>query len=58
MARSAISYARTQAGFKEIAASVDGVNVKSRRVLEKIGFVRTMTVAGNLGDVFVYRLRA
>jgi RimJ/RimL family protein N-acetyltransferase len=56
MARAAIEYARTRAGFTEIAAGVDGVNVKSRRVLEKIGFKRTLTVPGRFGNLFVYRL--
>jgi RimJ/RimL family protein N-acetyltransferase len=58
MASSAISYARTHAGFKEIAAGVDEVNVKSSRVLEKIGFTRTAAVPGNFGNMFIYRLRA
>lgn len=56
MARAVIEHARTRAGFKEIAAGVDGVNVRSRRVLEKIGFTRTMTVPGKFGSVFVYKL--
>ena len=56
MARAVIAYARTKAGFTEIAASVDGINIKSRRVLEKLGFTRTMTVPGNFGNLFIYRL--
>ena len=57
MARAAIEHARTSAGFTEIAAGVDGVNVASRRVLEKIGFTHTVTVPGKFGNMFVYRLQ-
>ena len=56
MARASIAHARTQSGFADIVAAADAVNVVSLRVLEKLGFVRTATVAGAFGDTFVYRL--
>ena len=56
MARASIAHARSQAAFGEVVAAVDGVNQASVRVLEKLGFTRTGTVAGAFGDVFTYRL--
>ena len=56
MARAAITHARTQAGFTDIVAAVDGVNMASARVLEKLGFTRTGTLPGAFGDTFTYRL--
>jgi ribosomal-protein-alanine N-acetyltransferase len=56
MASAAIAHARTQSGFSEIVAAVDGVNVASARVLEKLGFIRTGTLPGAFGDTFTYRL--
>ena len=58
MARASIEAARTNAGFTEIVAGVDEVNAASVRVLEKLGFVRTATVAGAFGNTFVYKLPA
>ena len=56
MARASIAHARTQPAFSEIVAAVDGVNVASVRVLEKLGFARTGTLPGAFGDTFTYRL--
>jgi [ribosomal protein S5]-alanine N-acetyltransferase len=56
MARASIADARANAGFTDIVAAVDGVNVASVRVLEKLGFVRQGTTAGAFGDTFVYLL--
>jgi [ribosomal protein S5]-alanine N-acetyltransferase len=58
MARASISDARANAGFTDIVAGVDEVNAASVRVLEKLGFERTATVAGAFGNTFVYRLQA
>lgn len=55
MARAAIAQARTQPGFAEIVAAVDGVNTASVRVLEKLGFIRSGTLPGAFGDTFTYR---
>ena len=54
MARASMAYAQSHAGFKTIVAGVDAVNEKSRRVLDKLGFVRTSTVQGAFGDLHLY----
>jgi RimJ/RimL family protein N-acetyltransferase len=51
MARASIAEARRHAGFESIFAAVDEPNVKSIRVLEKLGFRRTGTSAGHFGSV-------
>ena len=56
MARACIAHARTQAGFSQIVAAVDGVNVASARVLDKLGFIKSGTLPGAFGDTFIYRL--
>jgi RimJ/RimL family protein N-acetyltransferase len=56
MARAAIAHARAHAGFERIVAAVDGVNVASLRVLEKLGFERIATRQGAFGDVLVLQL--
>ena len=56
MARAAIDHARAN-GFSEIIAGVDASNTASMRVLEKLGFERTATLQGALGDMFTLRLR-
>jgi len=56
MARTVIAHARTQPGFAEVVATVDGVNVASLRVLEKLGFERIATIGGSFGPTFVLRL--
>ena len=58
MARAAIAHGRTQPGFAEIVADVDAVNVRSVRLLEKLGFERVGIAAGAFGDVRLYRLPA
>ena len=58
MARAAIAHARTQPDFGEIVADVDAVNVRSVRLLEKLGFERVGIAAGAFGDVLLYRLPA
>lgn len=56
MARAAIDYARTIAGFTDIHAAVDEPNDRSRRVLEKLGFTQTEVTPGVFGRTFGYRL--
>jgi RimJ/RimL family protein N-acetyltransferase len=56
MARAAIAHARARAGFERIVAAVDGVNVASLRVLDKLGFERIATQQGAFGGVLVLRL--
>jgi ribosomal-protein-alanine N-acetyltransferase len=58
MARASIAHARRQAGFTEVIASVDEVNVASLRILEKLGFLRFATQQGSFGHMFVLRLAA
>jgi [ribosomal protein S5]-alanine N-acetyltransferase len=58
MARTSIAHARGQAGFAEVIASVDEVNVASLRVLAKLGFERIATQQGSFGNVCVLRLAA
>jgi RimJ/RimL family protein N-acetyltransferase len=54
MARAAMTYAGSQAGFETIVAGVDAVNERSCRVLDKLGFVKTSTVQGAFGDLHLY----
>jgi RimJ/RimL family protein N-acetyltransferase len=54
MARAAMEYARSQAGFEAIVAGVDAVNDRSCRVLDRLGFVKTSTVQGAFGDLHLY----
>ena len=56
MARAAIAEARKHAGFCEIIASVDEINVASLRVLDKLGFTRFSTQKGHFGNMFLMRL--
>jgi ribosomal-protein-alanine N-acetyltransferase len=58
MARAAITHARTQPGFAEIVADADEVNVRSVRLLEKLGFERIGTTPGAFGDILLFRLAA
>ncbi len=58
MARAAIAQARTQPGFAEIVADADEVNVRSVRLLEKLGFERIGTMPGAFGDILLFRLAA
>jgi [ribosomal protein S5]-alanine N-acetyltransferase len=55
MARGAIAYARSRAGFEAIVAAVDEVNAASLRVLEKLGFERIATQPGHFGNVWMLR---
>jgi RimJ/RimL family protein N-acetyltransferase len=57
MARAAIAEASTNHGFTEIVAAVDEVNVASRRVLDKIGFVPMATTEGAFGSSVLCLLR-
>lgn len=56
MAKAAIEYARLRCGFEAIVAGVDAVNEHSWRILTKLGFVRTHTVQGAFGDMYICRL--
>jgi RimJ/RimL family protein N-acetyltransferase len=56
MARGAIAYARSRAGFETIVAAVDEINAASLRVLEKLGFERIAAQPGHFGNVWVLRL--
>ncbi len=56
MARASIACARGRPGFEQVFASVDEVNVASRRVLEKLGFEKVATQQGSFGPTFVLRL--
>ena len=58
MARAALAHARDAAGFGEIVADVDAVNVRSVRLLEKVAFERIGTAPGAFGEVLLYRLPA
>ncbi len=58
MARAAITHARTQPGFAEIVADADEVNVRSVRLLEKLGFERIGTTPGAFGRIILFRLAA
>jgi RimJ/RimL family protein N-acetyltransferase len=58
MARAAIAHARSRAGFDEIVADVDAVNVRSVRLLKTLGFERIGTAQGAFGDLLLYRLPA
>jgi len=57
MARASIGWAREHAGFTEVIASVDEVNVASAHVLEKLGFERVETTEGSFGAMLLLRLR-
>jgi RimJ/RimL family protein N-acetyltransferase len=56
MARAVIAEARRHAGFDEILASVDDVNVASLRVLQKLGFEPTGTQPGAFGTMRLMHL--
>jgi ribosomal-protein-alanine N-acetyltransferase len=58
MARASIAYARTRAGFADIAATVDAINAASLRVLEKLGFERCGSRPGAFGPTLLLRLPA
>jgi ribosomal-protein-alanine N-acetyltransferase len=58
MGRTSIAQARQQEAFAEIIASVDEVNVDSRRVLKKLGFEWIATQQGEFGNMFLLRLAA
>jgi RimJ/RimL family protein N-acetyltransferase/catechol 2,3-dioxygenase-like lactoylglutathione lyase family enzyme len=58
MARACIAAARRLPGFGVIHAAVDGVNVASARVLEKLGFQRHGAQPGAFGEVVLLRLPA
>jgi RimJ/RimL family protein N-acetyltransferase len=58
MARASIAYARTCAGFGDIAAAVDEINASSLRVLQKLGFERCGTRPGAFGPTVLLRLPA
>lgn len=58
MARASIAYARTRAGFGDIAAAVDEVNAASLRVLQKLGFERYGSRPGAFGPTLLLRLPA
>jgi RimJ/RimL family protein N-acetyltransferase len=58
MAGASITYARTQAGFRDIAAAVDEVNIASLRILEKLGFERCGSRPGAFGPTLLLRLPA
>ena len=58
MARASIANARTCAGFGDIAASVDAINVASLRILEKVGFEGCGSRAGAFGPTLLLRLAA
>ena len=58
MARAAVAQARTLPGFAEIVAAADEVNVRSVRLLEKLGFERIGTTPGAFGDILLFRLAA
>jgi RimJ/RimL family protein N-acetyltransferase len=57
MAGAAITWARRRAGFAEIVASVDEMNVASVRLLEKLGFERIASHPGAFGALWMYQLR-
>jgi [ribosomal protein S5]-alanine N-acetyltransferase len=56
MARASIAEARRHPGFSTIVAGVDGANVVSIRVLEKLGFRREPTEPGSIGTVHMFLL--
>ena len=56
MARASIDEALSRAGFEEIIAGVDEVNVASLRILEKLGFKRISVHEGSFGNALVLRL--
>ena len=58
MACAAIAEARKQPGFREIIASVDGVNSASLRVLSKLGFTRFSIEQGCFGNMFLMILES
>jgi len=58
MARASVQHARTRAGFRDVFASVDAVNVASRRVLAKLGFEPVASSQGTFGATFLLRLGA
>jgi RimJ/RimL family protein N-acetyltransferase len=58
MGRACIAAARPLPGFGVIHAAVDGVNVRSARVLEKLGFQRHGTQPGAFGEVILLHLPA
>jgi [ribosomal protein S5]-alanine N-acetyltransferase len=56
MAQAMIAHARAQPGFEQISASVDAVNARSVRILEKLGFRRVEIRQGAFGDMLVLAL--
>jgi [ribosomal protein S5]-alanine N-acetyltransferase len=56
MASTMIALARKQAGFAQIFAGVDEVNIASLRVLEKLGLKRIATMQGSFGNMFLLQL--
>jgi RimJ/RimL family protein N-acetyltransferase len=58
MARTIITEARRHPGFDRIIAGVDDVNIASRRVLEKLGFVEIAARDGSFGPMRLYALDA
>jgi len=58
MARASVQHARTRAGFRDVFASVDAVNVASRHVLAKLGFEPVASTQGTFGATFLLRLGA
>lgn len=56
MAQASIGYARENAGFDRIIASVDEINIASVRVLEKLGFQHLSTQQGSFGNMLLLQL--
>lgn len=58
IARTMSAYARDEAHFVSVTAAVDGPNVASIRVLEKVGFIRSGEAPGFFGTTVFFTMEA